>query len=250
MGLMLRAVIFDLDNTLIDFTAMKERAVESAVDAMIDAGLPMDREEARRKIYAIYEREGIEYQRVFDDFLVQALGEIDYKVLASGIVAYRRAREASLVPYTHVAMTLVDLLKRGLRLAVVSDAPRREAWLRLCYLQLHHLFDLVITFDDTGHRKPSPVPFRRALSDLGVTPDQTLMVGDWPERDMVGAAKVGIRTVFARYGDTFGTQDSGADFEIDDICELLDIVDRLNASPTKAVEEEQPVQPSGQRHGG
>lgn len=244
--LMVRAVIFDLDNTLIDFAAMKERTVEGAVDAMIDAGLPMDRHDARAKIYSIYEREGIEYQRVFDDFLVQELGEIDYKVLASGIVAYRRAREASLVPYPHVAMTLVDLLKRGLRLAVISDAPRREAWLRLCHLQLHHLFDLVITFDDTGHRKPSPVPFRRALQELGITADQTLMVGDWPERDMVGAAKVGIRTVFARYGDTFGTRDSGADFEIDDIYDLLDIVDHLNApSPETAEEEQQPARPSG-----
>ena len=54
------------------------------------------------------------------------------------------------------------------------------------------------------------------------------MVGDWPERDMVGAAKVGIKTAFARYGDTFGTIHSGADFELNDILELVAIVDRLN----------------------
>ena len=41
-------------------------------------------------------------------------------------------------------------------------------------------------------------------------------------------AQVGITTVFARYGDTFGTVDAGADFEIADISELLGIVDRLN----------------------
>jgi putative hydrolase of the HAD superfamily len=46
---------------------------------------------------------------------------------------------------------------------------------------------------------------------------------------MVGARNVGIRTVFARYGDTFGTVTSGADFEIDDILDLVPIVDRLNA---------------------
>ena len=43
------------------------------------------------------------------------------------------------------------------------------------------------------------------------------MVGDWPERDMVGAARLGIPTVFARYGDTKGVTESGADHEIDDI---------------------------------
>jgi hypothetical protein len=36
-------------------------------------------------------------------------------------------------------------------------------------------------------------------------------------------------TVFARYGDTFGTVTSGADFDIDDIAALLPIIDRLNA---------------------
>jgi putative hydrolase of the HAD superfamily len=54
------------------------------------------------------------------------------------------------------------------------------------------------------------------------------MVGDWPERDIVGAAELGIRTVFARYGDTFGTKESGADYEIDDAYALVKIVEELN----------------------
>ena len=56
------------------------------------------------------------------------------------------------------------------------------------------------------------------------------MVGDWPERDIVGAAELGIRTVFARYGDTFGTKESGADYEISDAYALVKIVDDLNRS--------------------
>ena len=44
----------------------------------------------------------------------------------------------------------------------------------------------------------------------------------------MGAKAVGIRTVFARYGDTFGTLQSGADYEIDDIHELLPLIDGLS----------------------
>ena len=226
---MIQAVIFDLDNTLVDFMRMKENAIDAAVDAMIDAGLEMPKEQAKAKLYQIYDQEGIEYQNVFDQFLQEELGEIDYKIHASGIVAYRRAREAALVLYPHVNLTLMELTKRGLKLAVLSDAPRLPAWLRLCYLQLQHTFDFVITFDDTGARKPSSIPFEKALSLLNVAPNEALMVGDWPERDMVGAKQVGIRTVFARYGDTFDTEDSGADFEVDDIREIVAIVDRENA---------------------
>jgi len=226
---MIRAIIFDLDNTLVDFMSMKRLAVDAAIHAMIDAGLPFDVETAEKEILSVYEREGIEYQTVFDDFLEAKLGHVDHKILAAGVVAYRRAKEAALVLYPHVTVTLMDLIKLGLDLAVVSDAPRREAWLRLCSLNLHHMFDVVVTFDDTGERKPSAAPFRRVLSELGVEPHEALMVGDWPERDVVGAAKVKIQTVFARYGDTFGTVDSGADYEIDDIQELIGIVSDLNA---------------------
>ena len=124
--------------------------------------------------------------------------------------------------------TLIELMKRGIRLGVVSDAPRMEAWLRLCYLQLHHMFDFVSTLDDTGERKPSPLPFQRALDHFGIEANDAIMVGDWPERDITGAAQLGMRTVFARYGNTCGTVDSGAQHDIDDIYELVDIVDRLN----------------------
>jgi putative hydrolase of the HAD superfamily len=54
------------------------------------------------------------------------------------------------------------------------------------------------------------------------------MIGDWPERDVVGAGQLGIKTVFARYGDTFGTVESHADYEVTDVSELLEIIDREN----------------------
>ncbi len=225
---MIRAIVFDLDNTLTDFMKMKEDAITAAIDGMIDAGLMLPRDAVRARIDAIYQEQGLEYQRVFDELLESELGHIDPKILASGIVAYRRARESALVLYPHVTMTLLELTKRGIRLGVVSDAPQAQVWLRLCSLSLQHVFDAVVTFDDTHERKPSPAPFLKLLEKLGVAPDAALMIGDWAERDVVGGKSLGMKTVFARYGDTFGTGESGADFDIDDVFELVGIVDRLN----------------------
>lgn len=225
---MIKAIIFDLDNTLVDFMLLKTRAVDAAVYAMIDAGLNVPFEVARNKIYEIYDREGIEYQMVFDKMLTELLGEVDYKIISSGIVAYRTAREAALTPYPNVMPTLIELIKMGLKLAVVSDAPKREAWLRLSYLKMQHMFDVVITYDDTNQRKPSPEPFNLVLKKLNLKPAECLMVGDWAERDVVGAKSVGMKTVFARYGDTFNTKNPGSDYDINCISELINIVKKEN----------------------
>jgi putative hydrolase of the HAD superfamily len=223
---MIKAIVFDLDNTLVDFMGMKRQAIDAAVRAMVDAGLTLSEEQAKARIDAIYKERGIEFQSVFDELLYDVFKKLDYKILSAGVIAYRRAREAALVPYPHVYMTLMELLKRGLRLGVVSDAPAREAWLRLCYLNFHHIFHSVVTFDDTGKRKPQAEPFRKALELLGVKAQEALMVGDWAERDMIGAANIGMKTVFARYGDTFGTVETHADYEIGDIKDLLAIVEK------------------------
>lgn len=227
---MIRAIVFDLDNTLVDFMKMKHDAVEAAIDGMIDAGFDLPREAVRARIDAIYQEQGLEFQRVFDTLLESQLGRIDPKILASGIVAYRRARGSALVLYPHVQMTLLELAKRGIKLGVVSDAPQAQVWLRLCELSLQHVFDAVVTFEDTRERKPSPAPFRAILGRLEVAPGEALMVGDWAERDVVGGKSLGMKTVFARYGDTFGTQESGADYDIEDVFELVAIVDGLNGN--------------------
>ena len=225
---MINAVIFDLDNTLVDFMLMKKQAIDAAVNAMRDAGFKLTAKEIHKRIDDIYNERGIEFQNVFDELLYREFSKIDYKILSAGVIAYRRAREAALVPYPHVTMTLIELSKMHIRLGVVSDAPAKEAWLRLCYLNFHHLFDAVVTFDDTHKRKPNPEPFRKILQQMQIKPEETLMIGDWEERDVVGAAKVGIKTVFARYGNTFGTVKSNADYDIDDIAQLVGIVKKEN----------------------
>ena len=228
--LTIKGVVFDLDNTLLDFMKMKEYAVKAAIKGMIEAGLKVNEDKSYIEINSIYEEFGWENQKVFDVFLEKSIGHVDNKFLAAGIVAYRRAREANLMAYPNVNKTLMALSKSGIKLGVVSDAPSREAWMRIYYLNLYHYFDVVITFDDSGERKPSPIPFQLALDGMGLRPEETIMIGDWPERDVVGAQQIGMKTAFARYGDTFGTVNSGADWDLNDIYQLVGIINEHNSS--------------------
>jgi len=225
-----KAVILDLDNTLMDFGHLKANSIRGAITGMIEAGMAINEEKAFEEIMAIYKAKGWEYQKVLDEFIINHEGFLNYQYLAAGITHYRKAREAQLKPYPTVFSTLITLIKRGIKLAIVSDAPAREAWLRLYQLNLHRLFDVVVTFDDTGMAKPSPDPFKLALKKLGLTPRDVMMVGDWPERDMEGARQMGIRSIFARYGDLFDTIHSGADYEICRFDEILKIIGKIESA--------------------
>ena len=70
---MIKAIIFDLDNTLIDFMTMKKMSVEGAIRSMQDAGLDISNNKAQKILYALYDKHGMEYQKVFQDFLKQVM---------------------------------------------------------------------------------------------------------------------------------------------------------------------------------
>ena len=226
---MIKAVIFDLDNTLLDFVTMKREAVKNALSSMIEAGLDIDSKTSYKRIMQLYEENGWERnQYVFNKFLREVDGRLNYKYLAAGIVAYRRAKDKHLKLYPNVEKTLNEIKNKGIKLAIVSDAPNREAWMRIFYLKLHNIFDVVVAFDDSKERKPSSAPFKLALGKLGLSSDEVLMVGDWPDRDVVGAKNLGIKTIFAKYGDHFGVKESGANWDIENISEIVGIIDSIN----------------------
>lgn len=227
---MINAVIFDIDNTLTDFMRTKRSAVSAAVEMMIDAGLEVNKEAMNKKIMDLYFAEGVEDQRIFNKILKKETGKVDIRILAAGIVGYRRAKQGTFALYPHVSTVLFKMREMGIKTTVLSDAPKLEVWLRIVGLGLHHHFEDIITSEDFGVKKPEPEPFQAALKVLGTQPAETLMIGDWPERDIVGAKKLGLKTAWAKYGDTFGTKpgESGADYELDDILELPEIIRKEN----------------------
>ncbi|MBW2964954.1 HAD family hydrolase, partial [Candidatus Woesearchaeota archaeon] len=155
-------------------------------------------------------------------------GQLDYKILAAGIVAYRGKREVK--PYPNMVNVLSALKKKGIKLAIVSDAPNLKAWLRLTYMGMEDFFETVVAFDDTKQAKPSKLPFEKAAAELGVPSQEILMVGDRIEKDVLGAKNMGFVSCFARYGNKevpHGT--SGADYEAECPDDIISIVDRINS---------------------
>jgi HAD superfamily hydrolase (TIGR01549 family) len=130
-----------------------------------------------------------------------------------------------LKPYPGVVDTLEELKRQGFKLGVVSDGVRLKAWMRLNEAGLDRYFDAVVTYDDTGKRKPAKEPFLLICDQLDLKPEECLMLGDWPERDVQGGRLAGMKTCLAKYGQI---QQAKADYQIESFSKLLTIVDRCN----------------------
>ena len=119
-------------------------------------------------------------------------------------------------------------LKRKYKLGIVTDAPREKAWQRLVLAGLDGFFYPVVTYNDTLEHKPSLKPFELALFLLKVKPDEVLFVGDFPERDIIGAKKAGLHTCLAKYGCIDYTEEMDvADYSIEKIENLAKIIQEI-----------------------
>jgi phosphoglycolate phosphatase len=183
-------LLFDLDGTLIDSVADIATAANELRATYQLAPLPVS-------AVAQFVGGGVE------NLVRQLLREREDAVFAEAIAFYRRAYERHCLdrtrPYPGVPETLAAMRRASSALAVISNKPEGFSRRILDGLGLLSLFDLVVGGDTVVPTKPDPAPLVHAMQKLGVTPQETWMVGDSPGDIRAGrAARCG--TVAVTYG--------------------------------------------------
>jgi putative hydrolase of the HAD superfamily len=215
----IRAVVFDMDNTLFDFVEAKIKACKAVVEYL---GL---NDEWELLNYFLRGKHGFEDSRNIEDFMLDK-GVYSHEKFEECCRIYEEVKLGHIKPYPGVKEVLERLKDMGLKLAVVTDALNGHALKRLQRAELLHFFDVVVSGDMTGRRKPEPDSINLALNKLGVDPKEAVMVGDSIRRDIEAGKRLGMITVYAAYGDRnfFESKHGEADFTIGSIKELYDIL--------------------------
>jgi putative hydrolase of the HAD superfamily len=129
---------------------------------------------------------------------------------------------------------LLDALReRSLKLAIVSNTALPAWLLEPAFLRqgLAERIQTIVLSSEVGKRKPHAAIFERALGKLAVLPERALFVGDRRFQDILGAKRLGMSTVLARwFRDDVRPDGAQPDFEADAPLEVVEIVDRLNAT--------------------
>lgn len=189
-----KAVIFDLDNTLVDFVEAKIKACR-AVAERLGCG---DADELLQ--YFLRNKHGFESHENIADYL-RDKGIYCERLYRECCEIYDKVKLESIKLYPGIREVLSILKQKGLKLAVVTDAENGHAISRLKKAGLLEYFDVVISADIAGKRKPEPDSLLLALKKLGVKAEEAAIVGDSLRRDIEAGKRLGMLTVYAAYGD-------------------------------------------------
>ncbi len=205
---MIRAILFDLDDTLyaqVDWLAGAWRAV---ADDAVELSPHLDRDQLLERLR--FEAAGGSDRGSIIDRALAAVGA-DPGMGPSLVATFRAHRSDALAPYAGAREALALAAEHG-PVGLVTDgwpAIQRD---KIRALGLEDSFDVIVASDELGreHRKPDPLPFQVALDALGVRARDAVFVGDRPAKDVAGAHAVGMRAARVRTGEYRAVPDDPA----------------------------------------
>nr|WP_315228601.1 HAD-IA family hydrolase [uncultured Limnohabitans sp.] len=214
----IRAVLFDLDGTLIDSAP----DLGAAADKMrIDRGLPSLPYELYRPLAGAGARGMLKI--AFDITHEHA----DFMAMREEFFAnYEAAMTVRTYAFDGVSDLIAGLQTRGLPWGVVTNKMARFTDPLTQAMPLFASAAAIVSGDTTPHPKPHPEPMFEAARRLGLAPEVCLYVGD-DERDIVAGRAAGMRTVAANYGylgEKADISSWGADLKIDSPIQLLQLL--------------------------
>jgi pyrophosphatase PpaX len=180
----LRAVVFDLDGTLLDSLPLVLRAITHAIEPF-----------GGRPTMEIFANLGGPPER----FLAALLNDVAHLPTAlERLEGFHRDNAHLIQPYEGVAATLAALRERGVQLALWTGRDRTSASWLLNHHALEPYFSTVVCGDDLPSHKPDPAGLVEIMRRLQVKPDEMLFVGD-ADVDVLGGASCGVDTLLIRH---------------------------------------------------
>ena len=221
---MLKLIIFDFDGTLADTRrniimtmqqTMRHLGLETADEPSCAATIGLPLAACFRQLYPSLDDAAI--QSCADTY--RHLFEINKKRLAPQL-------------FPHVADTLQWLRDQGCVLTIASSRSSASLHDFLRDMALDSHITYVLGADNVEHAKPHPEPVLKTLAALGISPAETLVVGDMPVDIMMGSGACAA-TCGVTYGNATREQleQAHADHIIDDMAELKDIVKAAASHP-------------------
>ena len=190
----IKAVLFDLDDTLYDREELVRRVVVDQYDAFHDELRSVQKDDFVARVIQLDDHGYADKHALY----AKVVGECG---LTPSLV--ERLVEHFWTSYDHkckltddISVTLQTLRQNGIKLGVITNGSTERQQRKLDVLGISSWFDVILISEAEGVRKPDPEIFHRALTRCGVEASEAIFVGDHPDTDVFGALQAGLRAVW------------------------------------------------------
>lgn len=200
---LIKAVIFDLDNTLYDYNANDVIAMR-ALCSFARENLDLD-EESFRKVYAearkiikkrLTEGAGQHNRMLFFQAALELIGKNPFHYATEMYETYWGTFLKNMSLYDGALEFLQSLKAENLKIAICTDMTAHIQYRKIKRLGLSDLIDAIVTSEEVGFEKPSPLIFERVLEKLTVEANEAAYFGDSFRKDIEGSANCGMKPFY------------------------------------------------------
>ncbi len=191
----IRAVLLDFDGTLID---LEERWVKPLFGAIMEIKSDINVEKVKRNVGNIIQKSGgksnhIVLQSIWYIGKISGLNFFQ-RLLLLAKLRKRRKQFQNITPIDGYQNVLNYVRTNYEKMALVTSASTKTIQKALEDFPEFNVFDVIITRDDVTNAKPDPQALILACKKLGVMPEETVMIGDFPV-DIQAAKNIGAKSI-------------------------------------------------------
>lgn len=197
----IRAIFFDLDDTLFASTEFTRQAHFSAVQAMVRAGVKMSPEELFQELMEVIAEFSSNHLYHFDKLLLRlppnVYNHINHAILiASAVVAYHDAKYGVLQPFPDAIVLLKKLSSMRMIRGIITSGLEVKQAEKLIRLKIYPYLtpNAIFISDQIGISKPNPKIYHYACNYFQIPPEQAIYIGDRPD-DIDTPNQIGMITV-------------------------------------------------------
>ena len=219
---MIKAVLFDLDGTLLNRDESVQLFVANQYERLKNFLDHISKETYINRFIQLdnhgYVWKDKVYEQLVSEYAITGLRSKDL------LQDYLENFKYSTVPYPNLLQMLEKLKQQDFQLGMITNGFGKFQMDNIEALKIKHYFDAVLVSEWEGLKKPDSAIFNRALNKLKVKPTESVYIGDHPENDINAAHNIGMETIWKRSNlwDTPSTK-----YIIDDLMEIPKLLNKM-----------------------
>jgi len=220
---MIKAVLFDLDGTLLNRDASVKSFINSQYGRLNESVGQVLKDKYVSRFIELdcrgYVWKDKVYQQMVAEFNITGL---TWEQLLQD---YLNKFKEHCIPFLNLIEMLTSLANQSIFLGIISNGKEPFQMDNILALGIENYFETILISEKEGIKKPDPRIFMKALEQLNVSANESLFVGDHPGNDVAASQDVGMIAVWKKDSQW---KDVDADFIVHDLMEIPIVVESLN----------------------